>query len=151
MSAAALDEKQPTLVPPFPATVTIVAVSQMIEITLKYDGKTWFPHATPHDISIPFGSYTQITWNINVPEDVDPRSVHFAKPALTFPDSQPAAPQLIIKDPEAHRLQHTVLWANIDPTLVGKFAYTLNIIVDGHEVRIDPTVENDSPTGGPND
>lgn len=128
-------------------TALTVDDDPIVDITFTQDSTTFLWKASSSDpaITIAFAKLDQITWNLIVPDGVNPATVFFDEPPISFPSTQAQAPMVVI-NAAAGTKQLVALWANVDFTKTGTYAYTVNMFIAGQGVTHDPTVENIPPT-----
>ena len=154
MSAATLEApvravpNTPRLIgtPGEPVTIDAIAVVADITFAFSTEHNRWEASSTNPAIVVPQDKLYQITWNLIPPSGIDPSTVFFQNPGVTFPEEQPIAPMLVIQSPQEDTKQVVALWANVDSTRRGLYHYLLNAMVAGQPIHHDPTVENDPPT-----
>ena len=95
--------------------------------------------ATPDTLHVPNGFDGTITWTLT--------GAAFLNPALTFDGETPPSFELTNMNTPTTRVRRwgNFLIPNADPI---SYYYTLHVVLpNGLHIELDPTVENDPPTG----
>jgi hypothetical protein len=127
---------------------SIQVITQEVAITFEQVEEIWTAQATPSAINLAFGDVASILWTL-IPPQVEGReaTVSFDSPPLSFPPDQALAPMQIMSLPNSR--QAVAMWSNINSVTKGTYKYFIHALVDGHQVKHDPTVQNDPPPPGP--
>jgi hypothetical protein len=124
----------------------------VVNVTFAFDTQReeWVVSPPIATIDLTFDTVDEITWNLIPPTvpNFNPATLFFLTPPISFPQTQIQAPMVVISNPQTTPRQCVAVWANVDETKTGTYSYTLNIEIAGQTLTHDPTVENESPTGG---